>query len=150
MITSGIISVLEETITPANSAYHAGDVVGGRLEIGTLEGAGAAGGFLIVGIALVDDDNEGAALNLHLFDRAPTSIADHAAFAPTAADLAKRVRKVAITAGDYETINSLKVAYIEEVNTLIPSATVWAYLEAVATPTYAATKTLTLRLFVCS
>ena len=147
MLTQGISQVLEVEITPANTAYHANDVVGGLIELGPLA-VNASGGIVINGLALVDEDNEGAALDVHLFSAAPAAIADHAAFAPTYADLKKRVRKVAIAANDYETINSLKVVYKEDLNDLIPAGRVWVYVVATATPTYAATKKLYLRLFV--
>jgi hypothetical protein len=105
---------------------------------------------VINSIALVDQDNEGAALDVHLFDTAPTSIADHAAFAPTYADLCKRIRKVQLLAGDYETINSLKVGFKEDLNDQSKGQELWAYLVATATPTYGADKKLYLRVWVMS
>src|SRR5574343_384011 len=90
-------------------AYSANDVVGGLLTFQLAPeapaGVNPASGFVRV-VTISDDDNEKAALELHLFREAPTVIADNAAFAPTFADLKKRVGSVVIAAGDYVTINS--------------------------------------------
>jgi hypothetical protein len=146
MKVSGIIKALEVSITPATSAYHANDVIGGLLELDNVPSA--SGGLLIQSLSLSEDDNEGAALTVHIFDQKPTAIADHAAFAPVIADLQKRVSKVDIATTDYETINSLKIVDKDDVNDLAGNTQLWLYLVCTGTPTYAANKTIMIRLFV--
>ncbi|MBE0410668.1 MAG: hypothetical protein IBX69_13140 [Anaerolineales bacterium] len=146
MKVSGIIKALEVSISPSTSAYHANDVIGGLLELDNVPSA--SGGLLIQAISLVDDDNEGAELTVHIFDRKPSVIADHAAFTPSFADLQKRVSKVSIASTDYETINSLKIVDKDDVNDLAGNTQLWLYLVCVGTPTYTANTSIFVRLFV--
>jgi hypothetical protein len=146
MKVSGIITALEKEITPANTAYHANDVIGGLLELDNVPTA--SGGLLVQSLSLADDDNEGAVLVVHIFDRKPTTIADHAAYAPSFADLKKRVSKIEIAAADYETINSLKIVDVDDVNDLAGNTQLWLYVVCVGTPTYAAATKIFVRLFV--
>jgi hypothetical protein len=139
-----LILDLTPTIS-AGSAYAAGDVVGGLL---TFNVYSAGGGGTIRRIALIDSDNEKAALRLYLFSTAPTSIADNAAFAPSAADLKKLLDVVAFAADDYTTVNSR--AFIVERDLDLDYETadgrVYGYLVCDATPTYTAASDLTIRL----
>ncbi|MFU8772231.1 MAG: hypothetical protein ACNA8H_07410 [Anaerolineales bacterium] len=146
MKVSGIIKAVEAEIVPANTIYHAGDVVGGLVELENVPSA--SGGLLIQSISLCEDDNEGAEFTLHIFDKKPTAIADHAAFAPAIGDLQKRVSKVSIASMDYETINSLKIVDKDDVNDLAGNTQLWLYLVCVGTPTYAANTSIFIRLFV--
>lgn len=148
MYSFGTVKALDVDITPDTSIYADGDVIGGLQSAGPVEGV-AGGGYLLVGLAVIDDDNEGAAIDIHIFDGEPSSIADQAAFAPTAADMKKRVREVAVAAGDYDTENSIKHAYKGSLETLITNPTFHFYVVCDgSTPTYAADKTLTVRFFV--
>lgn len=148
MYTAGITYPLTVDITPDTSAYADGDVIGGLQSVGPVPGA-TAGGYSLNGIALVDDDNEGTALDIHIFYQQPTSIADQAPFAPSAADLKKRVRKVAVAAADWETENNIKAVYKEDINDVIPAIKFWFYLVTNGTtPTFAASKTITVTFFV--
>lgn len=147
MYVSGITTKLEIEITPSAIQYHANDVLGGLIELGPV--LGADGGCVITNLELVDEDNEGAAIDVHIFDQQPATIADHAAFAPTYADLKKRVRRVQILAADYETVNSMKAAYTDTLYNVAPDSTkLWVYLVVTGAPTYAANKKLFLRLFI--
>lgn len=138
---------LTATATPDNDAYTDGDVVGGLLDFGTQ--AGTLSGGVLSSVVMTDDDNEGAALDLWLFDGEPSTIADDAAFAPTAADLKKLITKVAIASGDYATENSLKWVNKEDINVPVSSKHMWGYLVCNgSTPTYASGKTLYIRLLL--
>jgi hypothetical protein len=146
MKVSGIIKALEYEISPSSSAYHANDVIGGLIELDNVPTA--SGGLLVQALALADMDNEGAQLTIHIYDQKPTVIDDHDAFAPDYADLKKRVSKIDIAAADYETINSFKVVYVDDVNDLAGNTKLWLYVVCVGTPTYAAATKLFIRLFV--
>jgi hypothetical protein len=145
--------ISEATVDPKDAAaYTANDVIGGLISFSFAAGNAVNGG-LLNSVYLVDDDNEGAALTLYLFSDKPTVIADDAAFAPTAADLKKMFAVVDVATGDYDTINSMKIAYKSGVNqTVKTDATqnMYGYLVCGATPTYAANKTIFIRLSVLS
>ncbi len=143
---------VEKALTVGTDAYTANDVVGGLITITVPESRGGT----IRRVNLVDADNEDAAFTLHFFDQLPSIIADDAAFAPTIADLKKRVGVVTIAAGDYRTDNGMSVADKHDVNfdvdgnrgvtesTASASGKIYAYLVATATPTYTAATDLTL------
>lgn len=92
-------------ITVDTDAYTAGDVVGGLL---TFDVASGMGGGVINRVRVVDEDNQGAAFDLYLFNAVPTTIADDAAFASAVliADVQKLLCKISI--GSYTTLNSIK------------------------------------------
>jgi len=135
---------LEASADPKDAAaYTAGDVVGGLM---TFTLPGVAGGGIINSVLLTDDDNEKAEISLYLFDEEPTTIADDAAFAPTAADLKKMIcGPIVFAAADFTTVNSLAYAYEGDLNytfTADGKNQIYGYAVCTATPTYAATKTL--------
>lgn len=149
-------ATIDIALTVDTDAYTANDVVGGLITIAVPKSRGGT----IRRVNLVDADNEDAAFTLHFFDQLPSTIADDAAFAPTIADLKKRIGVVTIVAGNYRTDNSLSTADIHDVNydydatvglTLSEqsaSGKIYAYLVATATPTYTATTDLTLRVTI--
>jgi hypothetical protein len=96
----------EFTKLTTSGSYAAGDVIGGLLTLAT----GTRPGGTLRNLLLIDAANNGAALNLWLFSKAPSTFADNAAFAPSANDLTKLIGVVQIAATDYLTVNSLKVA----------------------------------------
>lgn len=131
------------SFTPDTSAYGDGDVLGGLLTFSIAANAG-----LITTVILVEDDNEGATLDLFLFDKKPSTIADNVAFAPTIADMQKLIRKVSLASASYFTENSLKVIQVD-LNTHVPfwSQTIYGYLVLNGdTPTFGASKTVNVRL----
>lgn len=146
MKTHGTIRVLEGTITPDTNIYAAGDVVGGLVELENVQTA--AGGLLVQPMSIADDDNEGAGFTIHIFDRKPTDGTDNAAWAPTFADLTKRASKVDVAAADYETINSLKIANVDDINDLVGNTQIWLMVISTGAPTYAANKTINIRVYV--
>lgn len=139
---------VDATITPDNDAYTANDCVGGLVTF-DLAGEGmAANGGVLSTLTIVDDDNEGAALNLYFFDAAPSTIADDAALELTAADLKKLTYYKAIASGDYNDVNSLKFVFLDQlaVQVRADNGKLYMYAQCTGTPTYAASKTLTVRL----
>lgn len=128
-------------------AYSASDVVGGLLRI-PISPVNAGG--TLRWLRLVDDANQKAAMSLYLFNDLPSTIADNAAFAPSVADLEKMVAKIAIAAGDYETLNSNAIAILPTIIKTVPieKGALWAYLVTSGTPTYAATTDLSLSICV--
>jgi len=148
---ASMIKLIEQSTTPTVTAgaYSASDVVGGRL---TFTMAAASGVYLLKSVRLVDDGNVKAAGSLYLFNSAPSSIADNAAFEPTVADLAKLVAVVPVASADYTTLNSNAVALVEDLNSYfsVDGGTLYGYFVCSGTPTYTATTDLTISLFLMS
>lgn len=84
------IASAETTIalTPAVTAgaYVDGDAVGGLLTFANAARSSGGGG-VIKNVVIIDDAGQDVALELWIFDRAFTPIADNGAWAPTEADL---------------------------------------------------------------
>lgn len=143
------IAYVSTTPTITAGAYSANDVVGGlltfQLQPPPLAGTTPCNGFLRI-VSVVDDDNEKAACKLHLFRAQPSAIADNAAFAPSLADLQKRIGVVTIAAADYVTINSNAQALETglEMEFEATGGNLYAYLVCDATPTYTAATDLTI------
>lgn len=136
------------TVTPTNDAYTANDVIGGLITVSLIDAGATIAGGILSAITLIDDDNEGAELQLWCFDSAPTTIADDAAFEPTAADLLKVFYLTTFAAAEYTTINSLKIAQETGINLTFKTdggGNFYFYVVCTGTPTYAATKTLKFR-----
>lgn len=136
---------IETAPTITAGAYSAADVVGGLLTFST---GGLPEGSILTRALLVDDDNEKAEITLYMFNAAPTSINDNAAFAPLVADLKKLVTKITFAVADYVTVNSNAYALKEDLNDQIPAngGSLYGYLVCTATPTYSATTDLWLAL----
>lgn len=140
--------IVEQQLAITAGAYSANDVVGGLL---TFDVHSAGGGGVIRQVILCDDDGEAAACKLYFFNAAPSSIADNGAYAPTFADLKKRVgARVAIAAADYNTFsgNSIAVKSDLSIEYATDGGKLYAYLVCDATPTYSATTDLYLRLVI--
>lgn len=136
-------------VTCSAAAYSANDCIGGLLAVKLPEYG------VIEAITLSDAGQQKAAIQLVLFHTLPTVIADHAAFAPTAADMQKILQVVKIAATDYVDYGALSVANVG--NLRIPFSAVvganligkiWASLVATATPDYVATTDLQLTLLI--
>jgi len=142
---------IEKPLTISTTAYAAGDVVGGLI---TVNVASAGGGGVIRGIILTDEGNIGAALTIHVFRAAPTTIANDAAFASaiTAADIKKRLRAIPIASGDYDTINIIKQVIKDGDDTNIDfnadDGNLYFYIVCTATPDYVLATDLTFTVIV--
>jgi hypothetical protein len=145
MINPPAFLALEAEIAPLSTPYSAGQVVGGLHSLGPVPGYA---GLLVKGISIVDEDNRGAAFEVHIFDQPPASIPDQALFNPSYTDLKARLARIQINPGDYETINSLKIAYAGDANLVLPAAGCWIYLVSTGSATFSAGKKVFLRVFV--
>jgi hypothetical protein len=138
---------VEATANPKDAAaYTANDVVGGLL---TFTVGGVLGSGVINNVMLVDSDDEKAEIKLYLFDAAPTTIADDAAFAPVAADLQSLIAVITFATGDFASVNSMAYAQKNDLNYIFNADSknnIYAYAVCTATPTYAADKTLHFQL----
>jgi hypothetical protein len=138
-------SELAVSIDPDNDAYTDGDTIGGLLTFGTLISTGS----ILRHLTLTDQAGQGSAVDLWLFDAAPTTFADDAAFAPVYADLTKLVAKVAIASADYSTENSMKWVAKTGLDVTLVKPVLYGYLVANgSTPNYGADKLLNIRLFL--
>ena len=134
----------QTSLVVSTSAYDASDVVGGLLKFDI---PGVVGGGIINACLLTDDANQSEPFHLYLFDAAPTSIDDAAAFAPAIADLKKIVARISIAAADYVTVNSNGYALKSDLNEVFDcsggTGQLFGYLVANgSTPDYAATTDL--------
>jgi hypothetical protein len=138
-------AALEAEITPLTTPYSAGQVIGGLLALGPVHGYT---GLLIKSITVLDDDNKGAALDVHVFDQPPAAFPDQAAFSPGYADLKKRLARIPFSTGDYEALNGSKIAVFDDVNLVLPASGCWIYLAAAGAVTFSAGRKIYLRVFV--
>lgn len=133
-------------------AYTAGDVIGGLLKFpnafNSLPGKGE-----LRGVTLFDNAKQAKALTLFLYKSAPSTIADNAAFDPSAADARLLVAQVPLVA--HKNYSGATIGYTYAANIAIPvwaegsdGQALFAYLVADVAPTYAAPDDLTLRLLI--
>lgn len=141
---------IKVTPTISATAYSAGDVVGGLMTLPVQNAeSGRASGY-VARVQLVDKDNVGPAGKLYLFSEKPAVIADHAAFALAAADIAKFIGDpVAISS--YDAIGTTKreeVALDHVLEYNAADGNLYAYFVADATPDFANTDALTFLVHV--
>ena len=131
-------------------AYTANDVVGGLLQFDV--SALAVNGGLINQAKIVDIDNQKETYRLILFEAAPATIANDAAYAPVAADLYKQVANITFAAAAYVTDNSLAFCFVEDINNVFVTTDgiLYGYLVATDTPDMATLLGLTIQLWVVS
>lgn len=127
--------------------YSANDVVGG---LQTYSLAPASAGVWLDKVRIVDDDNEKAAVTLHLFNAVPATVADNGAYAPTIAELGTEIAIINIAAADYVTENGNAIAIKDGLQKRLPlpNGKLYVYLTCDATPTYTAITDLWLFLDV--
>lgn len=138
---------IDVELTVALTAYTAGDVVGGLI---TFAIPGPAKYGFIHELMLVDEDAQNEGYKLWLFDAAPTTFADDAAYLPVVADRRKEIGMIEIVAGDYVAENTTTKAVVVPSDIILFTAddagNIYGYLEATATPDYANTDALYIRL----
>ena len=151
MFTDKVI-IKQVALTIDTNAYSANDVVGGRLTFAVPSPSNCG---IIQWLKITDADNEGAALDVYIFNAAPTSIADDAAAAFAIGDLDKLITKVEIAAADYEAVNSLKFVIKDEGSEGMNRAyqtdadgNLYAYVVCTGTPTWTAATDLKMTLGV--
>jgi len=125
--------VFERNATPdvGTTNHIANDVLGGLL---TFDVSALPSGAIINSAYVQDSKNTGAALRIHLFKSEPAqSFADNDAWLPNAVTQRARFAFKDILSTDYVTENSLKAAYIEDFNQVMPGAltNLYVYVENV-------------------
>lgn len=151
---SGFLSVVSVTPTITAGTYNATtkNSVGGKQ---TLAGAVPYSGVAAVlqSVTVIDKANQKAPLTILLFDSDPTggTYTDNGQV-NLSTDVAKVIRKVNVTAGDYETIDNsgtdYAVADLAPIAKLVKPASgtsFYAVLVTTGAPVYASTSDLTIR-----
>lgn len=129
------------TVTPVVTAgaYSAADAVGGKMEF-----ADATSSFntaVLSTVVVVDDADQGVALDIVCFNQSFTATADNAALAISDADAGNVVAWVSVATSDYVDLGASKVAVIGNINQLITthgSTNLYCQMMTSGTPTYAA------------
>lgn len=140
-----------KTPTLTLDAYHQYDVLGG-LQTVSVQSAHGSGQIQV--IQFQDADNEKAALDVYIFDSAPTTIADDALISGLAiADLKKLVLHKSIAAADWKNPGAGTIAWVSaEVSPVRPYYTtdgnLYVYVVCTGTPTYTAATDLSFRLWL--
>ena len=139
------------TVTPTVTvgAYSANDVVGGRLTFSGLPPSGT-----IRAVTLVDQAKQAGAYQLVLFSASPTAIADNDTFDIADADLLNVVGAVHLTdtaGADKFDFTDNKIYMRQSLN--IPykkagTASLFGFLIALGTPTYAAATDVQIQLHI--
>jgi hypothetical protein len=138
---------VDAALTVTLAAYTAGDVVGGLI---ALDVHSPQGGGVLKRLTLVDEDSLAEPYKAYIFDSAPSTIANDAAFAPTLADLQKLIGIVTIVAMDYVVLNDGAADHdivMKELDIPFTAAhgKIYVYLVATDTPDYVNTDALLLR-----
>lgn len=121
----------------AGGLFAAGDAVGGLLSFVVVDYPGKGG--KIVGIEIIDKAAQALGLTLHLFDSAPTPIADNAVYNPTDADAGRSFGHAVILAGDYVGGAANRTAYKDvdiDFQTAADSLSIYGQLFTQGAPTY--------------
>lgn len=153
-IENNLVEFSQSPTITSGSAYVVGYAVGGLFTfanavLGASSSPSQSGKILSVLIS--DKAKQNAALDLILFDSAPTAPTDHTAFAPSAADIAKIVGVVSITAAMYSSFSANAAAWLNpNLKFFLAAAgtSLYGILVARGTPTYASTSDLQLRLLI--
>lgn len=146
----GNTTVIRITPTVSTSIYAALDIIGGTQTLTSAMRVSGGSGVLQT-ITVADDDNEKVALEILLFDSAPSggTYADQGALAHAAGDIDKFLGKVSIASSDYVTVVTGSLAVATKTVGLPVKAVGSANLYAIilvgsGTPTYTATSDLDL------
>lgn len=121
------------------AAFHANDIVGGKL---TLPFAAriAGGSGIIQDLQVVDASKVASELCVYIFNADLTVAADNAAEATSAADMLKYIGHIVVAASDYKTLANASVASVKLGWTYkVASGTnLYAFIRCTGTPTYGA------------
>jgi len=140
-------ATISQTPTITAGAYSAGDAVGGLLTFANAARVSGGGG-VIKDVLLVDDAGQDAELELWLFDRTFTAIADNNAWAPSEADLEHLVTVISTedSAQGWLAAGTPSACAIEVARRYDLSGTsLFGQLVTRGTPTFAATDDLTVK-----
>jgi hypothetical protein len=140
--------LITPTWTITAGAYTAGDVIGGELTL-TNAMRVTSGSGVLHSITIFDADNEGAEMDILLFDANPSgTYTDNGAPTWNSADEAKFIGHVAIATSDYLTINAQKLVTKTNIGLTVKangSQNLYAVIVLTGAPTYGTTTDLTIR-----
>lgn len=142
-------NTVEVTPTITAGAYSDGDIVGGLLTFPDATKIARTG--LLVSAELVDEADQGAAIDVTCFSASVTVAADNAANALSDDDARKVVASFSIATTDYKDHGGVKIASKQSINDAFRSSDGKLYCQMVlngSTPTYAATNDVTLKIDV--
>lgn len=137
-VRSTIVSELQ-TVHVAGSDYSAADAIGGGIAFERLV-PGDGGSCIIETVTVIDQADQGANLDIFLFDDQITFTADNAAFDPSDADMLKCIGVITVdtwNAADKSTIGTEKSVGLA-VQVAPGKQALWAQLVTRGTPTYVA------------
>lgn len=145
------VHTASQTPTITAGLYSAADAVGGLLTFADCAHKDKGSG-IIQSVILIDDGDQKAETELHLFNQSISVAADNAAFAVSDADLEFYIGGIAIVAADYEDLGGNAAACIKNINLPFNLASdgtsIFGQLLTRGTPTYASTSDLTVKLVV--
>jgi hypothetical protein len=139
------------TVTPtitASSAYSTGQCLGALMSF-TSASRASGGSLMLMAVNLVDADKQDAAIDLVLFNSAPTATTDKTTFNPSKADLQKCVGVVNL--GYYSPFSANAVAAANNIGLeilLSGTSTLTGQLVLRATPTYTTTSSIVVALTI--
>jgi hypothetical protein len=146
VITTGGATIVQQPTVTAG-AYSAGDAVGGLLTFANAARVSGGGG-VIKSVVIIDDAGQDAELELWLFDRTFTAMADNAAWAPSEADLENLVGVISTAdsargwmAAGTPSVITIDVATRFDLN----GTSLFGQLVTRGTPTFAATDDVTVK-----
>lgn len=152
--TGGALNVVSVTPTVTATAYNATtkNSVGGKQTLANA--VGTSGGIAILQSVMVTDKaNQKAPLTIILFDSDPSAgtYTDNGQV-NLSTDISKVIRRINVTAGDYETIDNsgtdYAIAEIAPISKLVKAASgtsLYAVILTTGAPTYTSTSDLTVR-----
>lgn len=139
---------LSATPTISTSQYTAKDAIGGLMTFSNSVRASGGSG-IVLGVQVIDKDQEKSDVDLLLFDRSITAPTDNAAFDPSDAELANCVGFVRVVAADYSDLNDNSIASVETNLPFVSNGTdLFGVLVARATPTFTATSDIVVVLTI--
>jgi len=141
-------NVISQTPAITAGAYAAGDTVGGLLTFANAARMSGGGG-VITDIIIVDDAGQDAELELWLFDRTFTAIADNAAWAPAEADLENCIAVISTSGWTWRAAGTPSVVNAECTRRYdLTGTSLFGQLATRGTPTYVATDDITVKVKV--
>ena len=137
-LTPGRMVIARSGVIVSTTAYTAGDAVGGLIVFPNMSRVMAGCGS-IVSLTIIDLSDQGAALQLSLFNRPFTPTADNAAMAVSDADALNAIGQLIVATTDYTDFGGYQLATIR--NQFLaydcPDGNLYGQFQTSGTPTYA-------------
>lgn len=147
---AGQCAVVTSTPTVTAAAYASGNSVGGKIALASIMSV-AGGSAFLHHVSIVDKSNTKPSGNLIFFDADPTAatLTDKSAFVYST-DISKQIGRVAVSASDYASINSIATASLPNLGRLMKSAAttgLWMafVLDGTSVPTFASTSDIIIK-----